>query len=117
MLDVYFATRFLQLRDNAPNVSEDRSTMNTLEILRDNGSLSEPDYLAMSEGYGMLRKLDHSLRLIVGRSTRLPATEHPALADIARRMEYQSVEALTTDLTEHLAKIRAAYDRVTFGVR
>jgi glutamate-ammonia-ligase adenylyltransferase len=117
MLDVYFATRYLQLRDNVPNASEDRSTMNTLEILRDSGSLSQADFVAMSEGYGMLRKLDHSLRLIVGRSTRLPATENPALADIARRMEYESVEALTTDLSEHLANIRAAYDRITLGVR
>lgn len=115
MLDVYFATRYLQLRDNLPDGLEDRSTMNTLLILRASGSLGEKDFVAMSEGYSVLRELDHSLRLIIGRSTRLPATEHPALADIARRMDYHSTDALIGDLTMHMANIRAAYDRVTMG--
>lgn len=113
MLDVYFATRYLQLRDNLPEGSEDRSTMSTLVHLHDSGSLREEDFVAMSEGYSMLRALDHSLRLIVGRSTRLPASEHPALADIARRMDYQSTDALLSELATNMENIRAAYDRVT----
>lgn len=115
MLDVYFATRYLQLRDNLPDMSEDRSTMNTLVRLRDNGSLGEQDFVAMNEGYAILRALDHNLRLIIGRSTRLPASEHPALADIAHRMEYGSPDMLISDLGTHMANIRAAYDRVTTG--
>ena len=116
MLDVYFATRYLQLRDNVPDGSEDRSTINTLVTLRDSGSLCEKDFVAMSEGYTLLRELDHSLRLIIGRSTRLPATEHPALADLARRMDYQSTEILISDLAKHMGNIRLAYDRITGGV-
>jgi glutamine synthetase adenylyltransferase len=113
MLDVYFATRYLQLRDNVPDEGKDRSTRATLERLRAAGSLSEDDYEAMSEGYPLLRKLDHSLRLIVGRSTRLPATDHPALRDIARSLHYPSPAALKESLATHMHSIRAAYDRIT----
>jgi glutamate-ammonia-ligase adenylyltransferase len=112
MLDVYFATRYLQLRDDVRDEDTDRSTRATLERLRAAGSLSEQDYEAMSQGYLRLRKLDHSLRLIVGRSTRLPATDHPALRDIARSLNYPSPAALKESLTTHMHNIRAAYDRV-----
>jgi [glutamine synthetase] adenylyltransferase / [glutamine synthetase]-adenylyl-L-tyrosine phosphorylase len=115
MLDVYFATRYLQLRDDVPDESKDRSTRATLERLRAAGSLSEQDFKAMSDGYPLLRTLDHSLRLIVGRSTRLPATDHPALRDIARSLAYPSPAALKQSLTTHMQGIRAAYDHITKG--
>jgi glutamate-ammonia-ligase adenylyltransferase len=113
MLDVYFATRYLQLRDDVPDEGADRSTRATLERLRAAASLSEADYQAMSDGYPRLRALDHSLRLIVGRSTRLPATDHPALRDIARSLNYDSPAALKQSLATHMHNIRAAYERIT----
>jgi glutamine synthetase adenylyltransferase len=69
MLDVYFAARYLQLRDEIPDEGEDRSTTFTLERLRQEGALSEEDFSVLSSGYGLLRAVDHNLRLIVGRST------------------------------------------------
>lgn len=113
MLDVYFATRYLQLRDGVQDEGRDRSTPAMLESLRAANSLSEPDYAAMSDGYALLRSLDHYLRLIVGRSARLPAADHPALRDIAASMNYASPNALITDLNMHMKNIRAAYDRIT----
>ncbi|HEY6187035.1 MAG TPA: bifunctional [glutamate--ammonia ligase]-adenylyl-L-tyrosine phosphorylase/[glutamate--ammonia-ligase] adenylyltransferase [Pyrinomonadaceae bacterium] len=113
MLDVYFATRYLQLRHDVREALEDRSTRATLERLRAAGALDERDYTAMNEGYAYLRTLDHYLRLIVGRSTRLPATDHPALRDIARCMNHASARDLTDALAAHRANIRAAYDRIT----
>ena len=38
MLDIYFAMRFLQLRDNVPDDAENRSTIETLVKLRENNS-------------------------------------------------------------------------------
>jgi glutamate-ammonia-ligase adenylyltransferase len=113
MLDVYFATRYLQLRDDVPDAEDDRSTRAVLERLRVAGSLKDEDYRAMKEGYALLRALDHQLRLIVGRSTRLPSREHAALRDIARKLDYASANDLTESLAEHMKKIRAAYDRIT----
>ena len=113
MLDVYFATRYLQLRDRLPDQSEDRSTHTTLERLHAAGSLSDQDYAAMNEGYALLRTLDHHLRLVIGRSTRLPAADHTALQDIARLMGYSSSVALTNALSHNMKNIRAAYEHVT----
>jgi glutamate-ammonia-ligase adenylyltransferase len=113
MLDAYFATRYLQLRDDVRDEGDNRSTPAILERLRLAGSLNEEDYAALNNGYATLRSLDHYLRLIIGRSTRLPAADHPALRDIAISMNYTSPDALITDLTAHMANIRAAYDRIT----
>jgi glutamate-ammonia-ligase adenylyltransferase len=112
MLDVYFATRFLQLRDNVPDDGADRSTRATLESLRRAGPLAEQDYEALAAGYALLRELDHWLRLVVGRSTRLPSPDHPALCDIARKLGHDSAPSLLETLSRHTQAIRAAYERI-----
>lgn len=113
MLDVYFATRFLQLRDNIPDEGKDRSTIATLERLHRAGSLAVVDYLAMKEGYCLLRELDHQLRLMSGRATRLPPKDHPVLRDIASRVDYRTASDLLKDVLDHMLRIRTSYDRVT----
>ncbi|HUQ33832.1 MAG TPA: hypothetical protein VM095_17050 [Pyrinomonadaceae bacterium] len=113
MLDVYFATRYLQLRDYVPDEGEDRSTRGVLERLRAAGSLAAEDYAAMKKGYELLRCLDHYMRLIVGRSTKLPTIDHPALRDTARQLNYATADELSRALSSHMQRIRAAYDRIT----
>lgn len=113
MLDVYFATRYLQLRDDVSDEGEDRSTATTLERLRNTDSLSEEDFSALSSGYALLRSIDHHLRLIVGRQALLPATDHPALRDIARQLGFVSAVHLQDTLVEKMMSIRKAYDRIT----
>lgn len=113
MLDVYFAARFLQLRDNLPD-GEDRSTRATLVRLRESGSIGEDDFDALHEGYTLLRRLDHHLRIIAGRSTRLPAAQdHPLLRDLARCAGYDSAAALAETLSARMSAVRAAYERIT----
>ncbi|HYE16332.1 MAG TPA: hypothetical protein VD968_17975, partial [Pyrinomonadaceae bacterium] len=116
MLDVYFASRYLQLRDRVQDDAGERSTGATLRRLRDAGSLSETDFRAMSEGYALLRRLDHAMRLVAGRSTLLPAApDHPTLRDLARRTGFDGPEALARELRARARSVRAAYDRVTGG--
>ena len=112
MLDVYFAVRYLQLRNEVPDEGEDRSTSYVLERLNHEGALSEEDYAVLSNGYSLLRAVDHSLRLIVGRSTRLPEPEHPTANDVATKMGFESAMALQTTLVEQMRLIREAYHRV-----
>jgi glutamate-ammonia-ligase adenylyltransferase len=112
MLDVYFAVRYLQLRDDVVDEGDDRSTSFTLERLRDEGSLSEEDFLVLSSGYGLLRTIDHNLRLIVGRSTRLPDPNHITARDVATRIGLASVSELQQNLTAQMQAIRAAYNRI-----
>jgi [glutamine synthetase] adenylyltransferase / [glutamine synthetase]-adenylyl-L-tyrosine phosphorylase len=112
MLDVYFAARYLQLRDEIPDEGEDRSTAFTLERLREEGSLAEDDFAALSSGYSLLRSADHSLRLIVGRSTRLPDPSHATAGDVASRMGFESATALRETLVVQMEAIRTAYNRI-----
>ena len=113
MLDVYFATRYLQLRYNVPDDSDDRSTQATLPHLQRAGALDHQDFTAMSEAYAFLRTLDHNLRLVIGRSTRLPSADNPILRDIAHKMEFASPAELNQALLAHMKDTRAAYDRIT----
>jgi glutamate-ammonia-ligase adenylyltransferase len=112
MLDVYFASRYLQLRDEVMDEGDDRSTSFTLERLREEGSLSEDEFLVLSSGYSVLRSIDHNLRLIVGRSTRLPDPNHVTARDVAARMGFPSVSELQQTLTGHMQAIRATYKRL-----
>ncbi|HYN25579.1 MAG TPA: hypothetical protein VES69_11110 [Pyrinomonadaceae bacterium] len=113
MLDVYFATRYLQLRDDVSDEGEDRSTTTTLERLRATDSVNEEDFAVLSSGYTLLRSTDHHLRLILGRQARLPATDHPALRDIARQLGFGSAVDLHETLVEKMRSMREAYDRIT----
>ena len=112
MLDVYFATRYLQLRDDVPDEGEDRSTAFTLERLREEGSLTEEDFSVLSNGYSLLRSIDHNLRLITHRSTRLPDPNHVAAKDVATRAGFTSVSEMQETVTEQMRAIRDAYNRI-----
>ncbi|MDT7541389.1 MAG: [glutamine synthetase] adenylyltransferase / [glutamine synthetase]-adenylyl-L-tyrosine [Acidobacteriota bacterium] len=114
MLDVYFAARYLQLRDDVRDEGEDRSTRATLARLQERGSLDAATYAALSLGYATLRSLDHSLRLVAGRTARLPsAHDHPLVADLARALSLESPAALIETLRARMTEVRAAYERVT----
>jgi [glutamine synthetase] adenylyltransferase / [glutamine synthetase]-adenylyl-L-tyrosine phosphorylase len=112
MLDVYFASRYLQLRDEVMDEGDDRSTAFTLDRLREEGSLSEEDFVVLSSGYSLLRSIDHNLRLIVGRSTRLPDPNHPTATDVALRAGFESVAEMQETLTDQMKSIRTAYQRI-----
>jgi glutamate-ammonia-ligase adenylyltransferase len=113
MLDVYFATRYLQLRDDIADEGDDRSTLATLMRLEANGSLDLSDYEALSQGYELLRAVDHHLRLIVGRVGALPAMDYPAFGEIATRLGFETAGSFNETLRERMEGIRAAYDRIT----
>ena len=113
MLDVYFAARYLQLRDDVADEGADRSTLATLERLEANGSLESRDYEALSRGYELLRSVDHHLRLIVGKVAALPSTDYPAFKEIAKRLGFETPDSFSETLRERMRAIREAYDRIT----
>lgn len=113
MLDVYFATRYLQLRDDVPDEGEDRSTLATLERLAARGSLEPHEHQSLSRGYELLRSVDHHRRLIVGKVGVLPSMESPVLREIAERLGFESPADLSETLDERMLAIREAYDQIT----
>ena len=112
ILDVYFAMRYLQLRDNVPDDESDRSTTFMLERLAANSSLAAATHSELLAGYEFISVLDHNLRLTVGRTTRVPLSNEPALKTIAARMGLASSGDLLEQLTVHRLSIRAAFDGI-----
>ena len=87
LLDEYFATRFLQLREHVSIDSGDRSTAATLYRLLKQNALARELHEDLSAGYVFLTALDHNLRLPVGRTSRVPVANQHALDVIATRMD------------------------------
>jgi len=112
MLDVYFLMRFLQLRDNVPDDTVNRSSDFMLQKLFETGSISAEDFTLVGKGYSFLSDLDHDLRLTVGRSTRVPLANRKALAVVSNRMELDSPSDLLEKLTFHRLNIRSVFDRI-----
>lgn len=115
MLDVYFAMRYLQLRYDVPDEDADRSTPTMLALLAELPALKThlSSLEALKAGYEFLAKLDHNLRLTVGRTTRVPLANQHALVTIASRMELDSPANLLENLTIHRLAIRDAFERIT----
>ncbi len=110
--DIYFAIRFLQLRDNIPDDGENRSTLFSLQKLIENKSLSNENFENLSIGYKFLSELDHNLRLTVGRSTRLPIANQKALQIISNRMKLDSINELLEKLTFHRLNIHSTFEEI-----
>jgi glutamate-ammonia-ligase adenylyltransferase len=110
LLDVYFAVRYLQLRDNVPDMGAERSTTATLDRLRDAGSLREEQYEALRGGYEFLRALDHRLRLAQGKTARLPGAEHGLWQDLARGLGAESAARLRAETIAQMTGLRAVYE-------
>lgn len=113
LLDIYFAMRYLQLRDNVPDEGEDRSTRSMLDKLLSDQSISVENHTSLVNSHEFLSTLDHNIRLIAGRSTRLSQGNNSLLDAIATRMNLPSHSALLEDLTLHRLSIRSIFDAVT----
>ena len=112
MLDIYFAIRYLQLRDGVPDDPSDRSSDFVLDRLLERESLSSEHHSALKAGYRFISEIDHSLRLTIGRTTKLPAANSRALAYATERLGLSSVDELIQRLSLHRVMIREAFDSI-----
>ena len=113
LLDVYFAVRFLQLRDFIEDENDNRSTAFTLKKLFAAGSLDRESFEILSQGYDFLRRVDHASRLVAGRSTRLPSNRSSlVLTQITNYLNIYDAEHLLSDLAVHTANIRTVFERL-----
>lgn len=71
---------------------------------------------SLRSGYEFLTALDHSLRLTVGRTTRLPAANPKALSIIATRMQLASRDEILELLTIHRLAIRDGFENIVAKV-
>ncbi|HSB09826.1 MAG TPA: hypothetical protein VLM38_10110 [Blastocatellia bacterium] len=113
MADVYFVTRYLQLRDRIYFPPE-LGTTALIKHLGELGALDEEAARSLFEGYTFLRTLDHWMRLLLDRPSPVLPTSTIALQDISQALGLPSAEILEETFAQHTAAIRAVYDQV-FG--
>jgi glutamate-ammonia-ligase adenylyltransferase len=111
MIDVYFITRYLQLRDRIYFLPGQGTTALILH-LGERASLDEESTRALYEGYSFLRRLDHWMRLLLDRPTPVLPSSQVALADLARALGFTSIEEFERQFAHHTAAISEVYDRI-----
>jgi glutamate-ammonia-ligase adenylyltransferase len=111
MSDVYFITRFLQLRDRVSFPTEN-GTLALIHHLGECGSLDEDAANHLFAGYIFLRRLDHWMRLLLDRPTPVLPASQVALNDIVRSLGLSSIEEFEHQYEHHTRAIRSVYARV-----
>jgi len=111
MSDVYFVTRYLQLRDRISFPTE-RGTSDLIVHLSESGALDPADGRLLFEGYGFLRRLDHWMRLLLERPSPVLPASSVALRDITRALGLSSVDEFEREYFLHTSAIREVYERV-----
>jgi glutamine synthetase adenylyltransferase len=111
MGDVYFVTRYLQLRDRIYFPPE-RGTSALIKHLGEQCALDPQATHALFEGYTFLRMLDHWMRLLADRPGPLLPVSSITLGDITKALGLSSVEQFERTFEKHTTQIREVYDRV-----
>jgi glutamate-ammonia-ligase adenylyltransferase len=114
MLDVYFATRYLQLKHQIPEPTE-RGTLQLIAYLGARGVLSQAQQHTLYEGYAFLRRTDHALRLLFDRPKDVLPANRVHLQNLARLLKYDSVEQFIEDYQRHTTDIRRVYEEIVMG--
>lgn len=111
MLDVYFITRYLQLRDGMEGPAE-LGTLSLIAYLSRHGLLTKEQGEILINGYAFLRRLDHEVRLQLERpQTAMPNSE-TLRQDLARRLNFDSDEVLINTYQTHRRAIREIYKQI-----
>ncbi|HYL97551.1 MAG TPA: hypothetical protein VEZ90_01250, partial [Blastocatellia bacterium] len=111
MTDVYFITRYLQLRDAAYFPPEE-GTMKLVEHLGASGALKPAQAEAIYEGYLFLRRLDHWIRLLSDKPSSVIPSSMVILDDISKVLRLDSAESLLARQAGHAEQIRQTLNAV-----
>jgi glutamate-ammonia-ligase adenylyltransferase len=111
MTEVYFITRYIQLRDRFYFPTE-RGTTALIKYLGEVGALDPAAARVLFEGYWFLRRLDHWMRLLLDRPRPALPASATAMTDRSRALGMASVEELDKAVAYHTSEIRAVYDSV-----
>lgn len=111
MTDVYFITRYIQLRDRIAFPSE-RGTTALIKHLGERGALADDDAQKLFDGYSFLRRIDHWMRLLLDRPTSVLPASQIALADITQALMLPSIAEFDLQYAHHTREIRQLFNRI-----
>lgn len=111
MLDVYFATRYLQLKHQIPDPPT-RGTLSLITYLQDKGLMTSLQATMFTEGYRFLRLLDHQIRLQLERpQTTLPHSSGHIM-EIAQQLGYLQEMDFRNSYQQQLLNINQVYNEI-----
>ena len=113
---IQFAIQFLQLRHGMPSPPH-KNTTRLLATLRHAGVVEENSMLDLLKGYRFLRRCEHQIRLMNGRSSSRLPTSREALEEVAEALGCRDTQAsasgaLLFELQSHRDAIEAAWCRI-----
>ena len=111
MSDVYFVTRYLQLRDRISFPTEVGTTA-LIKHLGEVAALDPESQRFLFEGYTFLRNLDHWMRLLLERPNPVLPASSVVLRDVTRALGLPSVEEFEFALAHHTSRISDVFDQV-----
>lgn len=118
LLDIEFATQWLQMRHGVDARVHTTDTADALGALRYCGYLDRAAYETFRDGYRFLRRLEQRIHVLRGRGDNVLDARHAGLPQLARRMSMQAeghqtaAEALLARYRSVTEDVRATYCRV-----
>jgi glutamate-ammonia-ligase adenylyltransferase len=112
LLDVEFATQWLQMRHGEDLRVRTTDTLDALDALNDANYLEEKHYESLSGGYQFLRRLEQRLRVLHDSGSTVIDASAPGLVKLARRLGIERRPYAT-----EAELLLDAYRGVTHGVR
>src|SRR5262249_3865674 len=108
MMDVYFITRFLQIKHCVPN-PEIPGTLSLIRQLIQVGILTDEFGPQIHDGYEFLRRVDHQLRMLYERVVKILPQSQSLLTEIAIALDFDDAESFIDRYTETITKIDDAF--------
>ncbi len=118
LLDIEFATQWLQMCHGRDERVRSPDTMTALEALHKLGHLERQDFEAFRDAHSFLRRLEMRSRVLHGVGASVISADHPGLAQLARRVGLRdrtrssATDILLTRYRQVTEAVRAAYCRV-----
>jgi glutamate-ammonia-ligase adenylyltransferase len=118
LLDIEFATQWLQMCHGRNEQVRSTDTMTALEALHGCGYLERQDFVAFRDAHAFLRRLEMRSRVLHGLGATVISADHPGLPQLARRMGLRdrarssAADILLTRYRQVTDSVRFAYCRV-----
>ncbi|MBN1612146.1 MAG: bifunctional [glutamate--ammonia ligase]-adenylyl-L-tyrosine phosphorylase/[glutamate--ammonia-ligase] adenylyltransferase [Polyangiaceae bacterium] len=115
LLDIEFATQWLQMRYGTDARVRTPDTLQALEALHAAGYLRTSHYETFREGYLFLRRLEQRMHVLRGAGTSVIDARSPGLSQLARRMGLHrrdtvpAAEVLMSRYKEVVSAVRGTY--------
>ena len=111
--DIEFIVQALQLLNGGKRTNlRERGTLRALNILREEGLLSDSESKVLESAYVFYRTIEHRLQIMQNTQTHTLPSDEVSLTLLARRLGFADGFELTRSLNNSLRTVRALFEQV-----